>query len=182
LNGGVGHGPISEILIDLIMNKPGLPGFQFYGGAMSAVFDKAGIRFQYPENWQIVDEDLLGWPQVVSLQNPAGAFWTVMMYEPGVEPASLLRELLDQMRSEYDSLESSVATEEFENVTGTGYEMYFYCLDFLVCAKAFIVKPASGHVLLLHWQAEDRDFSACEPIFQAVTISLLRELASGGRE
>ena len=142
---------------------------------MSAVFDKAGIRFQYPENWEIVDESLLDWPRTVSLQLPGGGFWSLLMYEPGTDSASLLRETLGQMKEEYQNLESSVITEQFENVTGTGYEMYFYCLDFLVCAKTIILKAASGHVLLLQWQAEDREFAKYEPVYRAITVSLLRE-------
>jgi hypothetical protein len=143
---------------------------------MSAVFTKAGIRFQYPENWTLVDESLLDWPRTVSLQSPGGGFWSLMKYDRGADVAALLRETLNQMREEYDSLESSVITEQFDDISSTGYEMYFYCLDFLVCAKALAIQSKGGDVLLLLWQAEDREFTKYEPIFRAITTSLLREL------
>jgi hypothetical protein len=54
--------------------------------------------------------------------------------------------------------------------------MFFYCLDFLISARAFAMKAGTGQVLLMLWQAEDRDFTNYEPVFRAITISLLREL------
>jgi hypothetical protein len=143
---------------------------------MTGTFNKAGIRFHYPENWEIVDESLVDSPYTVSLQSPGGGFWSVMIYERGTETTTLLRETLDQMREEYEGLESSVIFDEFESTAATGYEMFFYCLDFLICARAFAFTAASGQIMLLLWQAEDRDFGKYEPVFRAITISLLREL------
>lgn len=143
---------------------------------MTATFDKAGIRFHYPENWEIVDENFVEGPHTVSLQSPGGGFWSVMIYDLGTDTTTLLRETLDQMREEYEDLESSVIFDQFEDAEATGYEMFFYCLDFLVSARAFVVKIATGQIMLMLWQAEDRDFTKYEPVFRAITVSLLREL------
>ncbi len=142
---------------------------------MCAMYDKAGIRFLYPENWSLVDENVTERPRTVSLQSPDGAFWSLMVYDRGTDKMALLQETLGQMREEYASLESSVAIEQFEDIEATGYEMYFYCFDFLIAARAFVLEMPSGAILLLLWQAEDRDFAKCEPVFRAMTISLLRE-------
>src|SRR5688572_3072390 len=120
---------------------------------MTATFNKAGIRFQYPENWEIIDENVAERPRTVSLQSPGGGFWSLMVYDPGVEANTLLRETLDQMRTEYENLESSVTFEQFDELEATGYEMFFYCLDFLVCARALAVKIPDGQIMLLLWQA-----------------------------
>ncbi|MGE0758331.1 MAG: hypothetical protein AB7O38_14985 [Pirellulaceae bacterium] len=142
---------------------------------MSAVFEKGGIRFQYPENWSIAEEDFIELPQTVSLQVPQGGLWSLTVYEPNADPTTLLRETLDQMRKEYADLESSTIVEQLEGVSATGHEMYFYCLDFLVCARSLALRTRQGKVLLLLWQAEDRDFATYEPVFRAITVSLLRE-------
>lgn len=142
---------------------------------MTAVFDKAGLRFQYPENWTITDENLTDAPQTVSVQVPGGGFWSVMLYDRPAESNALLRETLDEMRREYVSLESSTISDEFEGTVAIGYEMYFYCLDFLVCARVLAMKTPDGLPLLVLWQAEDRDFTTYEPVFRAMTISLLRK-------
>lgn len=141
---------------------------------MIATFDQGGLRFHYPENWQITDESLLEWPRTVSVQSPGSGFWTVYQYEIGADSGQLLKETLDEMRAEYDSLESSVIQESFEDHELTGYELYFYCLDFLVRARVLVGRGTDGKTVLVFWQAEDRDFDRSEPVFRAITTSLLR--------
>lgn len=144
---------------------------------MIATFDQAGIRFHYPENWHVTDAAVQDWPRTVSVQSPASGFWQLVVYEGPADPTSLLEETLQQMRSEYPEFESSSIDDQFENSVASGYEMYFYCFDFLVCARALVVRRDDGQVLLFLWQAEDRDFAAAEPVFRAITTSLLREQA-----
>jgi hypothetical protein len=142
---------------------------------MVAEFDKAGIAFQYPDNWSLVEESVLDWPRTVSLQSPGGGLWSVMVYGRDTDGGALLQETLGEMRKEYSGLESSAITDQFEETSAVGHEMFFYCLDFLICARSLVVKPAGGDVLLVLWQAEDRDFANIEPVFRAITISLLRD-------
>jgi hypothetical protein len=144
---------------------------------MIATFDQAGIRFHYPENWHVTDAAVQDWPRTVSVQSPASGFWTLVAYDRTADPAELLDETLQQFRSEYPDVESSSIDDQFESAQATGYEMYFYCFDFLVCARALAVRQDDGQVMLFLWQAEDRDFAAAEPVFRAITTSLLREQA-----
>jgi hypothetical protein len=145
---------------------------------MIATFDQPGLHFHYPENWKITDESLVDWPRTVSVQSPGSGFWTVVQYELGSDPESLLKETLDEMRAEYENLESSVVVDQFEETDVIGYEMFFYCFDFLVCARAFAARTVDGKVTLILWQAEDRDFAQMEPVFRAITISLFRDRAA----
>lgn len=140
---------------------------------MTACYEKSGIRFLYPENWQITDEQLLDSPLSVSVQSPDSGFWSLMVYDPGTEPSKLVEQVLQSMRGEYDGVESSLAFEQFEDVESMGYDMCFYCLDFIVNAKALAAR-ARGKTLLIMWQAEDREYERLEPVFRAITTSLLR--------
>jgi hypothetical protein len=141
---------------------------------MIATFTRAGLHFQYPENWTLTDEGLADWPRTVSVQSPGSAFWTVFQYEEG-SPAALLEQALAEMNSQYENLESSAIDEEFDELEFSGFEMYFYCFDFLVCARALCGRAPDGKVYLVLWQAEDRDFAQMEAVFRAITTSLLRE-------
>jgi len=145
---------------------------------MISTFDKAGLRFQYPENWSLTDESLDDWPKSVTVQSPGGGFCSIVLYDHGTEPNTLLEQTLSQMRAEYPELESSVVVEQFDETAATGYEMFFYCFDFLVSARVFVLRAADGRVFLFLWQAEDRDFAQVEPVFRAITTSLLREQAA----
>ena len=42
---------------------------------MIAYYEKCGIRFAYPENWTIADEQLDESPQGVSVHSPEGGYW-----------------------------------------------------------------------------------------------------------
>jgi hypothetical protein len=141
---------------------------------MTATFNKAGIQFQYPENWEITDENMLDIPRTVSLQSPGGGFWALMLYEDPVDPKAVLEETLSQMREEYENLESSEHVEQFDDIEASGYEMFFYCFDLLVCARAIVIQDVNDQTFLIICQAEDRDFTRYEPVFRAITTSLLR--------
>lgn len=142
---------------------------------MIATFDQADIRFHYPENWKITDEVIIDWPRTVSVQSPGSGFWTLVQYDLGAEPVSLLEETLQEMRTEYENLESAAISEQFDETEVMGYEMFFYCFDFLVCARVLAIRADDGKVFLILWQAEDRDYAQVEPVFRAITTSLLRE-------
>ena len=142
---------------------------------MIATFNHPSIRFHYPENWKITDDELIEWPRTVSVQSPGSGFWTVLQYEVGADPVTLLEETLQEMGTQYENLESSAISEQFDEVDMLGYEMFFYCFDFLVCARAFSMRAKDGKVYLILWQAEDRDYSQVESVFRAITTSLLRE-------
>jgi hypothetical protein len=140
---------------------------------MTCCYDKSGIRFLYPANWQISDEEVDGNGLSVSVQSPDSAFWSLTVYDPGTEPRTLVEAVLTSMRGEYEEVEASVIHERFADSEWLGYEMCFYCLDFLVNSKVMATR-AIGKTLLIIWQAEDREFDQLEPVFRAITLSLLK--------
>ena len=62
--------------------------------------------------------------------------------------------------------------EEIEGTHSVGYDLLFYCLDFIVSAK---VRSFSldGRTYVLLSQAEDSEFERISPVFSAITTSLL---------
>lgn len=147
---------------------------------MTARYEKLGVQFRYPANWQITDEDAVSWPRTVSLQSPGGGFWSLMVYRSDdTDPSELTEEVLSTMRKEYDGLEASEILEQFEDVNATGYDMHFHCLDFVVNARVLGVRVGQ-QILLMIWQAEDRDFEQLEPVFRAITTSLFQASSASG--
>src|SRR5262252_9510938 len=96
---------------------------------MPALFDKLGIRFQYPENWKLEADDAAAGRQTVSVYSPGGAFWTVMIRRAGDDPERLAREALAAMQKEYEDLESEPASDEIAGTEMSGYDLNFICLD-----------------------------------------------------
>jgi hypothetical protein len=141
---------------------------------MSAVYENFGVSFMYPENWQVADESdqVEAGPKTVSINSPGGGFWTLHVYEPAVEPQHLADQFRLTMEGEYEGLEASPVTETIGNATAIGYDMDFYCLDFVVTAQVRSLRVGK-RTYVLACQAESREFDKLAPVFQAISYSLL---------
>jgi hypothetical protein len=140
---------------------------------MPAVFDKFGIRFQYPENWELDDDDSTSNRQSASVNSPGGGFFTVIRYGVDADPVELAQVALDAMRKEYDDLDSEAAKEEVCDVELIGFDVNFYCLD-LINTAWIRAGRADSAIYLIMCQAEDREFYKVADVFRAMTISLLK--------
>jgi len=144
------------------------------------LYDKLGIRFQYPENWKIREEETKEWPRSVVAESPGGAFWALHVYPDEQDCRLLSDQVAGAMRAEYDSLESAPPADlemleamiEGEII---GQDMTFYCLDFLVMARVRCFH-SHGKTFVTLSQAEDRDFEELNLVFQAMTVGLLKAL------
>lgn len=143
---------------------------------MPGVYDKFGVKFLYPDNWQIVEEEGNDWPQTVTVQSPEGAFLSLFIYEGGVNLRDLVREAVEAMKEEYEDIE---AEEILQPTDGSdyGYNLDFYCLDLVITAQ---IRGAlvPGKALVWQCQAENREFDKCELVFRAITTSLLGKMPS----
>ncbi|MCU0871047.1 MAG: hypothetical protein MUE50_01760 [Pirellulaceae bacterium] len=141
---------------------------------MVATYEKFGIRFLYPENWTVSDEQLEDWPRSVSIQSPQGAYWELQVYPSRINPARLVKQALAAMEQIYEDLEAEPVTEELWEVAATGYDLHFFCLDFLVTSRirGFY---AGSRTCVLTCQAESREFDRQQAVFSAMTKSLLDE-------
>ena len=143
---------------------------------MTAVYEKPGVRFLYPENWELDNRDEESWPWSVSVHSPEGAFWAITVAESlPFDLDEMTDETLDAVREEFSNsfFEHDPASEEINGQTAHGYDINFFYLDFLIQTKlrSFSLGP-SGCVVL--YQAEQRDFDRLERVFQAITASLFQ--------
>lgn len=139
-----------------------------------ATFNRAGVQFDYPENWSIIDDQFTDAARVVSLESPGGAMWTLQVTAEWTSPWKLAQQVVETLRGEYENVESESVEETIDNVEVVGYDMHFYCLDFVVAAKARSFY-SGGKTFVVWYQAEDRDFDGLEPVFFAMMTSLIRK-------
>ncbi len=144
---------------------------------MTAVFDQHGLKFQYPQNWQLhesrSDTDALE----ICLSAPSGAFWSLVAFDRSTDGQMLMDQVIDSLDEQYDSLEKTPANDEIAGVAMSGYDVYFYCLDLLVTTCLRTVQ-VDQYNLMFMYQAENREFDQQELVFQAITTSLLMGLKS----
>ncbi len=141
---------------------------------MVGTYDRLGVRFMYPENWTLADDDNDQLPRTVSVQAPTGAFWSIDIHPFSVDPQQLLMQFEAAMRGEYPDLEVHPAEEEIAEEQAIGLDMFFLCLDFVISSQVRIFRR--GHATyLINCQAEDREFDSLRPVFAAITFSFFRE-------
>ena len=136
-------------------------------------YQQEGLRFCYPDNWTIVDEDFTAWPRTVSAQSPDTGIWMAHWYSNDSSPTDLVGETLRAFRQEYTDVESHVVSEQIEGIDIVGYDISFYCVDLIASATVRAMRIGSQTLLVL-CQAEDREFERVEPVFRAITTSMLR--------
>lgn len=138
---------------------------------MPAVYDKHGVRFQYPENWSLDESEVD--QNSVTIYSPGGGFWSLVWRDLSEDPHALAVEALQTLKKEYAETESEPATETIAGREISGFDVSFYYLDLTNTAliRGFRTPFASCLILC---QAEDREFREIEPVFQAMTASLLK--------
>lgn len=140
---------------------------------MPAIYENLGVRFLYPENWSVIDEDDEGWPQTVTVQSPQTSFWSLHVYPPNSELKPIVKELIAAIQEEFTDIEVLPAKETFGDTPTTGVDLAFFYLDLLVEAKIRCLKTPSSTLVWLY-QAENREFETTEAVFQAITVSMLQ--------
>ncbi len=143
---------------------------------MPTVFDKLGIQFLYPENWTLDEAEAMAGENSVTVYSPDGSFWSVMLHPRVIDPRDLTREVMAAMKKEFTDFEAEPASDTIEEIDLVGYDMNFYCLDLTNTALVRGFRTADATCIILY-QAEDREFATIEPVFRAMTTSLLRAQA-----
>ena len=142
--------------------------------SMPVTYAKLGIRFEYPENWTLDEQEARDTRNAVTIYAPGGAFWSVNLQPTdSSEPAELVESVVETMRQEYPDIDVIPASETIEGWELIGYEINFYCLDLTNTAQVRAVSSPFGNFVILA-QAEDREYDRLAPVFNALTVSLLR--------
>src|SRR5690242_12641967 len=121
---------------------------------MPAVYDKMGISFQYPENWDLDERDAVEGDHGVTVYSPGGAFWSVVVQGPTVDPQATADAALATLRKEYQEADVEPLKERVGGRDLLGYDLNFSYLDLTNTAyiRAFRTPHASYLILC---QAED---------------------------
>jgi hypothetical protein len=137
---------------------------------MTAQFRKDGIRFLYPENWEMERQDTdSSW--TVSVQSPGTAFLLVSYDVETPEPALMADTALEALRSEYPSLESDEAVESLAGQPAVGHDVRFFSLDLTNTCWLRSFYAGEGTVLVM-WQANDLELDRFEPVLSAICASI----------
>ena len=140
---------------------------------MTATYDRHELRFLYPENWSISENEADGFVEI-SLESPEGTIWSVSHFPGSSPPGDLIESCASALREQYEDFEKSDFVGEVSGIPATGFDAHFYCLDFLVTAAARVFVLGDKTVLIFS-QAESREFDRSRAVLDAITLSLLNQ-------
>lgn len=147
---------------------------------MTAVFEKHGLNFQYPENWKLQENYSPDVALELYLLAPDDAFWSLLAYPAQTSARQLMQDVLDSLNQQYEGFESEPVSEFVAQTRLEGFDSNFFCMDLLVTSKMRSVVVDQHHLLIMS-QAESREFEKHEPVFRAITTSLLTGLQEAPR-
>jgi hypothetical protein len=143
---------------------------------MPVTFDNLGISFQYPDNWQLDEEEIRAGQSAVTVFSPGGGFWSVALHGgSAVDPAHMAQAALDTMRKEYEELDAEPVHDLIAGHALVGFDLNFFCLDLTntACIRSL---RAGGTTYTVFYQAEDREYEEIAPVFRAMTLTLLQSI------
>lgn len=138
-------------------------------------FDRLGLTFDHPDNWTVDVEDAGGLQSAVTAYAPDGGFWSVSAHAAGGPAAELAAAVVQEMRSQYQELDSEPVEESVGGRVLRGFDLNFYCLDLTNTAQVRTLETPDAVYLLL-CQAEDREWEETAPVFAAMTASFVTAL------
>ena len=149
---------------------------------MPALYEKMGLKFQYPENWKLTEPTDNDLPQQISLETPNGGWWSISLFPREHDSAAMIADAKKGLQAQYPEAEFADIKNEFAGLlkpdspvdsdAAPSVEANFFCLDFLVTSTLHVVLT-ERYKMLIWFQAESREFEQLKDVFRAITISML---------
>jgi hypothetical protein len=137
---------------------------------MVAEFDAPGIRFKYPENWQLEREDNeAGW--TVSVQSPETAFLMLCLREDMPSTDQLADTALAALREEYPDLDADHCVDSLAGQPAIGHDIRFFSFDLTNTCWIRSFYCSRGTVAVM-CQVNDLELDTNEPVLRAICASL----------
>ena len=137
---------------------------------MNPVFDAHGLKFTYPADWMLDEQD--GDEEVtISLTNGKTSLWSVTLLFGRIPPQEVIDTALEAFRSEYGNIDEYAASVSLCEYPTIGVDIDFACLELNNSAfmRAFMTGRYTVFVL---FQATDDEFDETREVLEAITQSM----------
>ena len=138
---------------------------------MSDTFQRDGVRFTYPPDWQLdaESEGEDGW--TASLQGPGTAF-LVISFCPGIDdPVDVVDAAIEGLRADYPDLEAVDAVDTIAGQPALGSDINFSHLDLTNTCWIRALPVPDGSVLVMA-QCTDEEVDGPGAILKGIMATL----------
>jgi hypothetical protein len=139
---------------------------------MSDTFDRDGVRFRYPTDWQFdIEEEGDAW--TASLQSPGTAFLVVSYVPDTDDPSELVEAAVEGLRAEYPDLDAEDAIDTLAGQPAIGADVNFVHFDLTNTCWVRAVPAVDGAVLVLAQCTDeelDTEGAALRQVMASMTV------------
>ena len=143
-----------------------------------ALYDSHGIRFRYPEDWELTESEEAGDGELaVHVQSPGTAFWSLTLQPAGPSEADLFEATAAALRDEYGDVDvvPTGAAADIAGCPASGCTIEFVCHELPVIAEAVVFETPLGdrpRVGLVLCQYAELESEAVETLLERMTASI----------
>ncbi len=135
-----------------------------------AEYCENGIRFLYPEDWEI-DQGETDDCRTITVSSSETSFWCLSLFQPGTPSGDVLRAAAAAFEEEYDDVDVSVATGQLFGTAAEGLDVEFVCLE-LVNTATLRALESDDFTALVLYQGTDHELEATRALLEGITSSL----------
>ncbi len=138
---------------------------------MDQVYSGQGVRFRYPEDWELSEES--GPAETsISVRGPGTAFWMLSLIDGNAEPEDVLQTAVNAFQEEYPDLDIYETSTPGDDPSARCVELGFLCFE--LTNSAFLRAFRTGQVTaLVIYQATDHELDDVQAQLETITHSLV---------
>ncbi|MEC9008848.1 MAG: hypothetical protein VX877_06265 [Planctomycetota bacterium] len=138
---------------------------------MTEWYDDDGVRFAFPESWELTREDEEPGVVMLSVTGDGTSFWTLALYTGVTAASQLIETAVDAYREEYEEVDVYPVEGSLCVFPCEGCDVEFVCLELINTAslRAF---ETPGFAAVVLYQGTDHELRETRSVLEAITSSL----------
>jgi hypothetical protein len=136
-----------------------------------AVFEEHGVRFEYPDNWELShehhDDDFS-----VTVESEGTAFWMLSVLQGRPIAEDVIAAALESFEAEYDSVDVYECSDRICMLPTVAKDVDFYELEMVNRASLRACETDDTTIFVL-LQMSDTERAEAEPLLKAISDSLM---------
>ena len=146
---------------------------------MHTVFERHGVRFEYPDDWILHEQSSPG-EISITVNSPETSFWSLTLLFERPDPYRVVETALDTFREEYSEIDVYSSEEQLGDSRTVARDVDFVCHELI--GSAFLrAAVVPGFTLLVLYQGADFELDETQSILERVSKSLTWDTSSEAR-
>lgn len=134
-------------------------------------FRKHGIRFHYPDIWQLEEGGLEDDDIVITVSSDGTCFWSIHILSNSPPPPQAIESCVAAFTDEYEDAEVTPVERWLAEMPSYAREVEFSCYELMNTASMQSVRTGDFTLLVL-WQGTDHELKEYQSLLELMTDSV----------